>query len=165
MSSRRSIEKGRVELPGQNLLEVTGRVLALALAMVGVAGSLSGCQAPPPATPPPGGGARFVLPYDAFVAQVAPVLRRHGCAAEGGCHGGGVRGTFALSPETRPDVAYDFDQTRLQVDGYHPDRSALLLKPLAIAAGGSPHAVKVFGSREDADYRVLREWVARGVFE
>lgn len=106
-----------------------------------------------------------MLPYDVFVAEVGPVLRRQGCAAEGGCHGGGIRGTFALSPEARPDPEFDFEQARLQVDGYHPEASALLRKPLAVEAGGAPHGTKVFASTSDPDYRVLADWIARGDFE
>lgn len=108
---------------------------------------------------PPGGGTHFTLDYARFVDEVEPILARRGCAAVGDCHGGGVRGTFALSPLDARDPAYDFAQASLQVDGYHPVESPLLTKPLALAAGGSPHAAKPFTDRDDLDFVALEAWV------
>lgn len=124
-----------------------------------------GCQSPASPPAPPGGGRRYILPYDVFARDVEPVLRRQGCGADGDCHGGGIRGTFELSPDAAPDPRFDFTQAALQVNGAHPDDSPLLRKPLAEAAGGAPHAFKVFTSTEAADYALLRAWVVSGVFE
>ena len=106
---------------------------------------------------PPSGGERFELSFERFTTEVEPILRNHGCASEGDCHGGGVRGTFSLS--TASDLEFDFRQASLQVDGYAPERSPLLLKPLALAAGGVPHSAKPFATIDDPDYQLLRAWV------
>lgn len=112
------------------------------------------------ATPePPSGGTRFSLDYARFVADVEPILARRGCAADGDCHGGGVRGTFALSPLDARDPAFDFAQASLQVDGYAPSESPILRKPLALEAGGAPHAAKPFVDRNDTDFVALASWV------
>jgi hypothetical protein len=103
-----------------------------------------------------------VLDFDTFSSQVAPVLARQGCDAGGSCHGGGIRGTFALSPAAAKDLAYDFEQASLQVDGYHPDASPLLTKPLA---GDPPHPVEPFAGVEDADYQVILSWIRSGRFD
>jgi len=113
------------------------------------------------ATPePPSGGQRFVLDYTRFVEEVEPIFERRGCSTAGDCHGGGVRGTFALSPLDARDPAYDFAQASLQVNGYAPAASPILEKPLALDAGGVPHAAKPFRDRNDADFVILSRWVA-----
>lgn len=180
MSSRRSIQNVRVQWPGRSLAKrvshsrrallrpvVTARALGAGLLIAGIVGVMlpTGCRGPADVVTPPAGGARFVLPYDTFVLEVEPVLRRQGCGATGDCHGGGIRGTFVLSPAERPDPRQDFEQVRLQVDGYRPEQSPLLLKPLALDAGGTPHGAKAFATTSDPDYQALADWIARGVFE
>ncbi len=116
------------------------------------------CSAPSEPPAPPSGGERPVLDFARFVDEIEPLFARHGCAMEGDCHGGGIRGTFALSPRSAPDVAFDFAQTSLQVDALDPNGSLLLLKPLALTAGGLPHSSKPFASRDDADFRAVSDW-------
>ena len=112
----------------------------------------------------PGGGQEYVLDYDSFAAAVAPIFAQRGCNADGDCHGGGIRGTFALSPESAPDSRFDFAQAVLQIDGNTPTASMLLRKPLAEAAGGAPHGAATFDSTTDADYMTILAWIESGEF-
>ena len=86
-----------------------------------------------------------------------------GCDAEGDCHGGGIRGTLQLSPPTAKDAHYDFAQVSLQVTANFPGQSPILTRPLALAAGGTSHSVKVFADTNDAEWRTMRAWVRAGV--
>jgi hypothetical protein len=105
----------------------------------------------------------MVYRFDQFEAEVEPVLVRHGCDAMGDCHGGGIRGTFALSPPGAKDARFDFDQAVLQLSAVSPASSPLLTEPLASAAGGTPHAFKPFASTADSDYAAILQWVQSGV--
>lgn len=127
-----------------------------------------GCRTADPTTPPPpGGGRTFVLDQAVFTATVAPVLTARGCD-NAACHGGGIRGTFALSPAADKDLDFDFEQSRLQVDGALPESSPLLRKPLFAAAGGSAHAGEAsgsgFASMDDPDYQAILAWIAAGEY-
>lgn len=122
-----------------------------------------GCVSPTAPPRPPSGGVTFTPSYADFAAKVEPVLQRHGCDAGGDCHGGGPRGAFELSPSGAKDVAFDFDQVSLQVNPVTPDSSRILTKPLALDAGGAPHAVKPFASTSDSDYVAIRGWILAGV--
>ena len=124
----------------------------------------TGCSGPTSPPPPPSGGEEFVLDYPEFQASVMPVLNQFSCnTAE--CHGGGIRGTYQLSPVDAPNPAYDFEQTRLQVDPYDPSASPLLRKPLAVGAGGELHSWEPFASTDDPAYRALEAWILSGAFE
>src|SRR5689334_367605 len=138
------------------------RLLALAT-LVAPPLVLLGCTSPTSPPAPPGGGSQIVLDEASFVATVEPVLVAHGCDAGGDCHGGGIRGTFALSPQGSKDVQFDFDQAVLQVSPTPRDSSALLRNPLALDAGGVPHPVKPFASTSDTDYVAIRAWILDGV--
>ena len=60
--------------------------------------SLCGCDTAPSGDPTvPGGGQEFVLDQAAYNATVAPILTVKGCDNIA-CHGGGLRGSFELSP-------------------------------------------------------------------
>lgn len=138
------------------------KVIAIALALVPPV-SLLGCSRPLTPIAPPSGGGTLVLDYDEFARTVGPVLTRQGCDAGGDCHGGGIRGTFALSPAGHKNSRFDFDQTALQVSPTTRDSSRILTKPLAVAAGGVPHSVKVFASVDDPEYQAIRLWIQHGV--
>ncbi len=61
----------------------------------------NGCDVSSPREPdPPGGGQSYVLDYDVFVTEIDTILTAQGCDNLN-CHGGGIRGTFELSP-SRP---------------------------------------------------------------
>jgi len=121
----------------------------------------AGCQTPTDPPPPPGGGQEYELDFDAFQQTVAPVLVEYGCHAVE-CHGGGIRGTFELSPPELPDAAFDFAQARLQVNPVEPDRSPLLAKPLAQEAGGEQHSWEPFSTPDHEGYRAIRDWIRSG---
>jgi len=44
-----------------------------------------------------------------------------------------------------------------------PPASPILTEPLAIAAGGTSHSVKVFDSTSDPDYQAILAWITAGV--
>jgi len=106
-----------------------------------------------------------VLSYPMFAQTVSPALERRGCSATGDCHGGGIRGSFQLSPPTAKDIAFDFDQAILQVSAAHRDSSPILTEPLALSAGGTPHSFKPFASQADTDYQAIRGWIRAGVVQ
>ena len=127
---------------------------------------LVACGETPPTMPsPPGGGGAYVLDRVGFEQEVAAVLQSRGCDAVA-CHGGGIRGTYALSAPSAKDLDFDYAQSSLQVRGEDPGASPLLLKPLAEAAGGVAHAadpaLSGFTAADDPDYLLLRAWVLGG---
>lgn len=141
------------------------RAASLVVASLALPGVLHGCSAPTAPVPPPGGGTTLNLSYDGFVQNVEPVLVAAGCDATGDCHGGGIRGSLELSPPGAKDTRFDFDQVALQVSAMAPDQSPILTEPLDLAAGGTPHPVKVFASTGDAGYDAIRSWIMAGVVQ
>lgn len=144
----------------------TGRVWSVLLAAALL--PLAGCRAANPVTPePPGGGRAYVLDAAAFAATVAPVFTARGCDSVE-CHGGGIRGTFALSPAGAKNPDLDFAQASLQVTGDDPSASPLLRKPLLAAAGGAPHGGDAdpgaFTSTDDPDYQAILDWIEAGEY-
>lgn len=137
------------------------RVLPLALLALPVA--LHGCSAPTEPPAPPSGGSTLVLSFAQFQSSVEPVLVQHGCDAGGDCHGGGIRGTLRLSPSGAKDAQFDFDQVSLQTTVSPRESSPILTEPLALSAGGTPHAVKPFAATDDPDYQLILQWVLSGV--
>jgi hypothetical protein len=127
---------------------------------------LPACErATDPAPTAPGGGSRYVLDYPTFASQIEPMLTAKGCD-DLNCHGGGIRGTFELSPAGDKDVALDFAQASLQVTGDNPPQSPLISKPLDPNAGGSVHGGGVFFvDTDDADYQALLAWIEAGDYE
>jgi hypothetical protein len=130
-----------------------------------LAGACAGCSGPTDPPEPPGGGREYRLSFEMFEQSVEPVLVARGCSAGGDCHGGGIRGTFALSPVEGKDVDFDFEQSRLQVTPYTLEQSPILLEPLAVDAGGTPHGAKAFASAEDPDYQAILAWVRAGEWQ
>jgi hypothetical protein len=139
------------------------RTAAVAIAMLAVSGIVHGCTSPTAPPSPPGGGQKLNLSFNVFQTTIDPILGRHGCDAGGDCHGGGIRGTLELSPESAKDVRFDFDQVALQVWPSAPDSSPILTRPLALDAGGTPHPFKPFAATSDSDYQAIRQWVLAGV--
>ncbi len=139
------------------------RRATLIVASLALPVALAGCSAPTALPPPPSGGQSLVLDFTSFQQTVEPILVRHGCDADGDCHGGGIRGALQLSPPTAKNARFDFDQVVLEVSVAQPDSSPILLKPLALAAGGVPHAFKPFASTADSDFQAMRAWVRAGV--
>ena len=137
---------------------------AIACAALGL--SLAACDHASPSGPtPPSGGQTYVLSYESFATSVEPVLSDLGCDNLN-CHGGGIRGTFQLSPPNAKDPHYDFNQACMQVTPADPKNSPLLMKPLAEECGGDGHGGGAFFfSFEDPNYIALFQWVDSGVFE
>lgn len=121
----------------------------------------AGCDGPMAPPDPPGGGQEFVLDFDQFQSSVAPVLTQYSCnTAE--CHGGGIRGTYGLSPLTAPDPQFDFEQTRLQVDPQDRLASLMLTEPLEEGAGGTAHPWEPFDGTNHAAYQAILDWILAG---
>jgi hypothetical protein len=137
--------------------------LPLALLLSAAPAVVQGCSSPTAPPAPPGGGHTLPLSRTGFEQNVEPVLVRQGCDATGDCHGGGIRGTLALSPPGAKDVQFDFDQVSLQVSTSNPMASPILMKPLAYAAGGTPHSFKPFASTSDPDYKAIQAWIMAAV--
>ena len=133
------------------------------LASLAIPGVVHGCSSPTSPPPPPGGGQQLTLDYAMFEQTVSPALERRGCSATGDCHGGGIRGSFELSPPTAKNIRFDFDQAVLQVSAAMRDSSPLLTEPLALSEGGTPHSFKPFASVADTDYQAIRGWIMSGV--
>jgi len=127
--------------------------------------AVAGCGTDVTPPTPPGGGQRLELSAERFAAEVEPVLMARGCDAGGDCHGGGIRGTFELSPASAKDVEFDFEQARLQVRPTDRAESPLLTKPLAEPLGGAPHSYEPFTSTDDPDYQVILAWINAGVLQ
>ncbi len=143
--------------PAVSALLIGSTAIAVAVA--------SGCEKASTTDPnPPSGGQTFVLDYDVFATSINPMLSSHGCDNET-CHGGGIRGTFELSPNGAKNVAFDFEQARMQVDGRDPVSSPLAMKPLAPECGGPGHAGGyVFTELDDPDYLAILAWVEAGEY-
>ena len=137
------------------------RAGALAIALCVLPGVVQGCNSPTAPPPPPSGGQQAQLDYAQFALVVEPILQRHGCDAGGDCHGGGIRGALELSPQSAKNPSYDFHQVVLEVSP-NIDASPILTKPLALAAGGTPHGIKPFATTSDSDYIAIRAWIAAG---
>jgi hypothetical protein len=108
------------------------------------------------------------MDYTEFATVVDPILTAHGCD-DVSCHGGGIRGTFELSPANDKDTNLDFAQACLQVNPADPEASPLLAKALAGAAGGTAHAGDSpsvsFPSRDDPDYQTILAWILAGEYQ
>lgn len=135
------------------------RIAAAAVALLALPGALHGCSTPTAPAPPPGGGTELVFDFERFEREVGPVLVRHGCDATGDCHGGGIRGSFELSPPGAKEARFDFDQVALQVSVSDRERSPILTEPLALDAGGTPHGTKPFATTSDSGYLAIRGWI------
>jgi len=125
----------------------------------------SGCEHASPNDPsPPGGGQRYVMSHDVFVTQIDPILSAQGCDNTT-CHGGGIRGTFQLSPANDKDPDFDYSQASLQVVPTDPAASPLVAKPVDEECGGTAHAGgKFFHSLDDPDYLAILAWIEGGEY-
>ena len=144
------------------------RISRILILPVGLAALLSGCRSADLTVPaPPTGGRDFVLDEAAFAMVVSPILTSRGCDNVA-CHGGGIRGTFELSPADDKNVGFDFLQVARQVDPAQPASSPLLMKPLAPAAGGDVHTadpeVSGFMTTDDPDYQAILAWIEAGEY-
>lgn len=131
--------------------------LALLLVAMGGCGEDSTVAGPPREVP------TYVLSYTEFVANVAPVLTKHGCDTAM-CHAA-PSATFHLSPREQKDHRFDFEHACKQVYPFDPIESPLLMKPLAAECGGSTHAGgSYFYSFDDPDYVAMLTWIENGEY-
>jgi len=135
---------------------------SLAWVIVALAALHTGCSSPTAPPDPPGGGTVPSLSFEAFEQSIEPILARQGSDAGGDCHGGGIRGSLALSPRAAKDTRFDFDQVALQVSATSPTASPILTEPLAVAAGGTAHGIEPFASTDDPDYQAILAWIVQG---
>ncbi|HEX6791593.1 MAG TPA: hypothetical protein VF247_09815, partial [Candidatus Krumholzibacteria bacterium] len=106
----------------------------------------------------------YVMSYDEFVANVAPVFSENGCD-NATCHGGTTGVEFRLSPRDAKDPEFDFEQACRQVYPQDPLESPLLMKPLAEECGGDTHAGGAyFYSFDDPDYVAMLTWIENGEY-
>lgn len=120
---------------------------------------------PSPDPDPPSGGRQYMLDYTVFEAQIDSILSDHGCDNIT-CHGGGIRGTYELSPSTAKNIDFDYEQSVLQVNGGDPELSTLLTKPLAEAGGGLAHAGgSAFASTSEPGYQAILAWILAGEYQ
>jgi len=143
-------------------------ISALLIVSAVVCALVEGCISSPSEDPPaPSGGQAFVLDFDVFATEIDSILTANGCDNLT-CHGGGIRGTFELSPVNAKDIAMDFAQASLQVNGTDPASSTLLMKPLAEAAGGAAHAADPaqfgFTATSDPGYQAILAWIEAGEY-
>lgn len=139
------------------------RSVAYALALLGCA--LVACDRASPNDPdPPTGGQKYVMSYEVFANTINPILSSHGCNNLN-CHGGGIRGTFELSPPSDKDPVFDYEQASLQVYPPEPLESPLVMKPLAAECGGATHGGgSFFFSLDDPDYVAMLTWIENGEY-
>lgn len=95
--------------------------------------------------------------YDAFKAQVQPILTTHGCNAAS-CHGAPQSDFYITCGEGDDELAFNFSQAWSFVNNPVED-SQLLRIPLAAGAGGRGHTGgDQFASTSDTDYATIRTW-------
>ncbi len=80
--------------------------------------------------------------------------------------GGGLRGSFELSPFNDKDADFDFQQVRRQLNPITPTASSILTKPLDPGAGGDVHTAPAiqsgFMTTSDPGYLAILAWIQNG---
>lgn len=111
------------------------------------------------------------LDYEFFKSQVEPIFlkKREGHARCYVCHSDRSGNAFRLEKLTAGSSFWTEEQSRknfstisaLVVPG-HPDKSRLLLYPLAPEAGGNSFhsGGRQFSSKNDPDWKILAEWIS-----
>lgn len=137
--------------------------------VVGLAVSLAtGCGSVDPGVE----GSGETLDYNAFKATIQPILDGRGCS-NSGCHyrdkndpnNGGPGGSLRLfnctaDPCTEDEYLSNFDSASGMSNIPNPSDSKLLLKPLAVSAGGIQHlGGDIFLSTGDPDYFTILSWI------
>jgi hypothetical protein len=117
-------------------------------------------------------GAQGVLDYERFMRDIQPLLltRQYTSPAAGttcfSCHGSTSTAAFDAFPLFQDRPRDNFISTAREVKLDQPDTSLVLLKPLALAAGGVPHGE--FGNdggeqfqntTTDTAYAAIRNWI------
>ncbi|HTN42936.1 MAG TPA: hypothetical protein VMN77_03975 [Nitrospiria bacterium] len=112
------------------------------------------------------------LDYDEFKANIQPVFDSRGCS-NSNCHyrdknnpnSGGPGGSLRIfncktDPCTEDQFRANFDSASGMTDIANPAGSKLLLKPLAVSAGGIQHlGGDIFPNTSDPDYLTILSWI------
>jgi len=95
--------------------------------------------------------------FDAFKANVQPILTQHGCNAAS-CHGAPQSDFYITCGDDDDQLAFNFSQAWSFVNNPVED-SQILRVPLAVGAGGRGHTGgDQFASTTDNDYDAIRKW-------
>ncbi|HSR95549.1 MAG TPA: hypothetical protein VLM79_00710, partial [Kofleriaceae bacterium] len=97
--------------------------------------------------------------FDAFKADVQPILTKHGCNAAN-CHGAPQSDFYITCGDSDDQLAFNFSQAWSFVNGAVED-SQILRVPLAVGSGGRGHTGgDQFSSVDDPDYGAVKAWAA-----
>jgi hypothetical protein len=97
--------------------------------------------------------------YDAFVSDVQPILAER--CNFGSCHGSSQSDLYLTCGDTPEQLQHNFIVAKSFVAD-PTDRSELLLRPLAVTAGGVNHSGgDVWTTTSDGEFETLREWSAQ----
>jgi hypothetical protein len=136
--------------------------------MVIIIGMLGGCGSVDPGVEDNAGG----LNYDSFKTTIQPILDQQGCSNTG-CHyrdknnpsNGGPGGSLRIfncvtDPCSEDQFQANYDSASGMSDLANPANSKLLLKPLAVSAGGIQHlGGDIFSTASDTDYLAILSWI------
>lgn len=116
--------------------------------------------------------AEGILDYNRFMREIEPIITTTTFASPGptnmscySCHGISTHPAFTAFPLVLGQSRDNFTETVLRVDISAPDTSLLLLKPLALAAGGAQHGTGIkdggeqFPTTQNGHYRVIQQWI------
>ncbi|HET6583307.1 MAG TPA: hypothetical protein VFG69_07665, partial [Nannocystaceae bacterium] len=94
--------------------------------------------------------------FDAFVDDVQPMLAER--CSFGSCHGSTQSDFYLTCGSTPEQLQHNFIVAKSFVAA-EPDRSELLLRPLAVSAGGVNHSGgDIWTSASDGEFETLRGW-------
>ncbi len=116
--------------------------------------------------------ANGILDYDRFMRDIEPIITTTTFSSPGptqmscfSCHGISTHAAYTAFPLVLGQSRANFTEAARQVSIEDPDVSLLLLKPLALAAGGVPHGQlandggEQFSTTQSAHFRVIQQWI------
>jgi acetyltransferase-like isoleucine patch superfamily enzyme len=116
--------------------------------------------------------AEGILDYDRFMRDIEPIITTRTFTSPGptpmtcvSCHGVSTHPAFTAYPIVVGQSRDNFTETARRVSVADPDVSLLLLKPLALAAGGVPHGVAAndggeqFPTTQDSTFATIQQWI------
>ena len=116
--------------------------------------------------------AEGILDYERFRTQIEPLLltQTYNSPSVGvtcySCHGSTSNAGYTAFPLNLGQTRRNYIEAARQVTLDEPDTSLLLLKPLAVAAGGVPHGLlgndggeQFSNTTTDANYSAILDWI------
>lgn len=115
--------------------------------------------------------AEGILDYNRFMTEIEPLLLTQTYSSPGpglmscfDCHGQSPSAAYTAFPLLTGQSRANFTEVGRQITLSDPDTSPLLLKPLALAAGGIPHGTGNNGGEQfptvlDANYQTILNWI------